>query len=74
MVKEYIQAIKIVQGKYSKEDSLYPFMVCAIYGLLRKYQGYYKKDISKNRFYTRTEIHKRNIKKSSNNSRSRYKR
>lgn len=39
MVDYYVHAKRIVEKKISKEDSFYPFFVCAIYGLLCKYKG-----------------------------------
>lgn len=40
MVEYYYLAEKTVSKKVKKDHPMYPFMVCALYGLLSKYEGY----------------------------------
>ena len=39
MVDYYLYAKKLISKKMSEDDYLYPFFVCAFYGLLSKYRG-----------------------------------
>ena len=40
MVENYYLAKKIVSKKVKIDHPMYPFMICALYGLLSKYRGY----------------------------------
>ena len=53
MVENYTLAVKTVSRKMSKNHTMYPFMVCALYGLLCKYKGHEKLVLS---LFSKTDI------------------